>query len=208
MVNDLIITQSKAKSHNGFVKLTGPSGPSVYADTLPVPTADNNSRDGWLYSKSSGTEKFNYYIYGQGSHPITLSQLHNVFFSGAVDNYINGASVPFVVVYTKPTGAGDAGAWYHSKVAYALGNNHLNNIQLGELCFFTCINQPKNIPNNYRNINLSNKIVTGDALGTEEILTISIQSDSGAANTTQILIQDAGFQTHDNRVSRNIKLVA
>mgnify|MGYP003677749328 CR=1 FL=1 len=55
---------------------------------------------------------------------------------------------------------------------------------------------------------ISNKIVTGDALGTEEILTISIQSDSGAANTTQILIQDAGFQTHDNRVSRNIKLVA
>ena len=208
MVKEITITQSKAKNHNGFVKLGSTESALVYAGTLPIPTADNNSRDGWLFTKTAGAEKFNYYIYGQGSHPITLSQLHNVFFSGAVDNYVTGASVPFVVVYTKPTGAGDAGAWYHSKVAYTIGNNHINNIQLGELCFFTCINQPKNIPNNYRNINLSNKILTGDGLGTEEILTISIHSDSGAANTTQILIQDAGFQTHDDRVSRNIKLTA
>lgn len=205
MVKNIIVTQSTNGIHNGFVKLTG-SGASVYADTLPIPTADTNDREGWLFTKTAGAEKFNYYIYGQGSHPITLKNLHNVFFTGAVDDYQNGSSVPFVVVYTKPTGAGDAGAWYHSRISYSLNTNHRNNIQLGEICFFKCINEPKNIPTTYRHIHLSNKQVTGDGEETEEILTISIHSDSAAANSTQILIQDGGYQTHDDRISRNIKL--
>lgn len=198
------ITQDTNKIHNGFVKLTG-SGPSVYADSSPAPTADLDDREGWLYSKSSGAEKFNYYIYGEGSHPITLGNLKSVFFSASVDNYINGASVPFVVIYTKMTGSGDSGSFYHSRVSYSLVPNHKNNIQIGELCLFKCINNPVNIHSTYRNIHLSDKIVTGDGASSEEILFISIHSDSSAADTTKILVQDAGFQTHDNIITRKIE---
>ena len=81
MVKEITITQSKAKNHNGFVKLGSVASASVYADSLPIPTADNNSRDGWLFTKTAGAEKFNYYIYGQGSHPITLSQLQRYYCS-------------------------------------------------------------------------------------------------------------------------------
>jgi len=205
MVKNITITQSTNGIHNGFIKLMG-SGPSVYADSFPLPTADNNDREGWLFSKTSGAEKFNYYFYGQGNKPITLSHLNNVFFTGSIDNYVSDASVPFVVIYTKPTGIGDAGAWYHSKIAYALHNTE--DIQVGEICLFSCIGEVVDVPITYRQVRLLNKITTGEALRTEEILTISVQSDSGSADTTQILIQDLGFQAlrGNHKIQRNIKL--
>jgi hypothetical protein len=202
----MVTTTQKTNSiNNGTVKLTG-SGASVYADSSPIPTADINDRDGWLFTKTSGAEKFNYYFYGQGNNAITLSHLNNVFFTGSIDNYISGASAPFVVIYTKPTGIGDAGAWYHSKVAYALHNTE--DIQIGEMCLFRCIGEVEDIPITYRQVRLLTKITTGTALGNEEILTISIQSDSGSADTTQILISNVGFQAQrgNDKISRNIKL--
>jgi len=205
MVKNITVTQSTNGIHNGFVKLTG-SGPLVYADTSPAPTADTNDRDGWLFTKSSGTEKFNYYFYGEGNLPITLSHLDNVFFTGAIDNYVSGLSNPFVVIYTKPTGVGDAGVWFHSSVAYTIDNTQ--DIQTGELCLFRCIGEVEDVPITYREIKLLNKVVTGEALPTEEILTISVHSDSTAPNTTQILIQDVGFQARrgNQKIRRNIKL--
>jgi len=199
------ITQLTNSIHNGKFKLSG-AGPTVYADTLPLPTADTNDRAGWLFTKTGGTEKFNYYIYGEGSHPITLSHLNNVFFTGSIDNYVNGTSNPFVVIYTKPTGIGDAGAWYHSSIAYVIDSSQ--DIQLGELCLFSCIGTIENNPFTYRNIKMLSVVKTGDALPSEEILTISIHSDSSAPDTTQILIKNVGFQARrgSHQIKRNIKL--
>ena len=199
------ITQETNSIHNGKVKLTG-SGPTVYADSMPQPTADLNDREGWLFTKTSGAEKFNYYIYGEGNHSFTLSMLKNVFFTGSIDNYVSGTSNPYIVVYTKPTGIGDAGAWYHSKVSYHIDS--FQNIQIGEMCLFRCLEQMEKNPYTYREIPLLSKVTTGDALPTEEILTISIQSDSSAADTTQILIQDVGFESKrgNHKISRKIKL--
>ena len=199
------ITQETNSINNGKIKLSG-SGATVYADTSPIPTADNNDRDGWLFTKSSGTEKFNYYFYGQGNLAITLSHLNNVFFTGSIDNYVSGLSNPFIVIYTKPTGIGDAGAWYHSSVAYVIDSSQ--DIQLGEICLFSCIGTIENNPYTYRNIKMLSVVKTGDASPSEEILTISIHSDSTAPDTTQILIQDVGFQARrgGHGIKRNIKL--
>jgi len=207
MVNDISIFQTKAKSHNGFIKLSSADAATVYADTLPIPTQDNNGRDGWLFTKTTGTEKFNYYFYGEGSHPITLSQISNVFFTAAADTYTDSTSLPFIVVYTKLQASGNAGSWYHSKIAYSYQPNHQSNIQLGELCLFHSLSTPSNVPNIYRNIALTAQTKTGEALGSEEIYTISIQSDSSSPDNTRILVQDVGFNTLDGRVYRNIKLI-
>lgn len=200
------ITQETNSIHNGKIKLTG-SGPSVYADSSPIPTADLNDREGWLFTKTSGAEKFNYYIYGEGNQALTLSMLKNVFFTGSIDNYISGTSNPFIVVYTKMTGIGDAGAWYHSKVAYFIDN--FQNIQIGEICLFRCLEEIEKNNYTFREIPLLGVVKTGDALPSEEILTISIQSDSSAADTTQILIEDVGFEFKrgNHKISRKIKLV-
>ena len=67
--------------HNGRVNLSSNEGQSVYADSAPNPIDDLNGRAGWLYKKSSGTEKFNYYFYSQGSTPLLL-KISRSFFAG------------------------------------------------------------------------------------------------------------------------------
>jgi len=204
-MSNIQLVQRTNNPHNGFVKLTG-SGSSIYADSLPPPTSDPDGRDGWLYQKTSGAEKFNYYFYSQGSSAFNLSHIKSLFFTGSVDNWVSIGSAPFIVIYTKPTGSGDAGAWYHSKVAYTISAS--SDIQLGELSYFYAGLKPTHITSSYRHILLNNKVITGDALPSEEVLTIAVHSDSSAANSTRILITDMGFQTHLSKITRNIKLIA
>jgi len=186
------------------VKLTSPSGISVYADST-TPIADEDERKGWLFKKAaSDTTKFNYYFYSTGSHPLTLSTLNNVFMTCSVDRWDNSASVPFVVVYTKMTGSGDSGSWYKSKVAYAISST--KKIVAGELINLYCIENP-NLNNGNRDVELETKITTGTADPSEEILTISVQSDSGSLINTKILVSHLGYKLN-NEISRNISLIS
>ena len=178
------------------ILLTSSSGIGVYADTQPVPTADINNRPGWLHSKpSANTDKFNYYFYSQGSHPVTLGEIKSLLATLTIDTWTNSTSAPFFVIYTKPTGIGDAGAWYHSKRAYAIDVS--KKILLGESVNMYCVNEPSNFHNNKRAIELSTKIDTGSALDTEQVLTVSLQSDSSSGAATQILVQHLGFELTD-----------
>jgi hypothetical protein len=186
------------------VKLTSPTAVSVYADST-TPIADEDDRKGWLFKKAADdTTKFNYYFYGTGSHPFPLSSLNNVFMTCSVDLWQNSASVPFVVVYTKATGSGDAGSWYKSKVAYALSSN--KKIVAGELINLYCVENP-NLKNGNRDVRLKTKITTGTADPSEEILTISVQSDSAALMNTKILVSHVGYKLN-NEISRNIALIS
>lgn len=180
-------------SYNAKVKLTSTEGAIVYADTLPIPTADRNGRDGWLFTKTTGVEKFNYYIWSQGSRAMRLKDLKSVYMVGSVDTYTDIKSIPFIVVYTKPTGSGDAASWYHSKIAHVIADTET--INLGEIVYFHThsILSPSGT---YRHVALNVEIKTGEALPDEEILYITIHSDSGAANNTAILISQCGYRTN------------
>ena len=58
-----------------------------------------------------------------------------------------------------------------------------------------------------RRISLPIETKTGDALPDEEILYITVQSDSAGANNTQILISDCGIETnHQERIQIRLKL--
>lgn len=178
------------------ILLTSVSGIGVYADTQPVPTTDINNRPGWLHTKPTGnTDKFNYYFYSQGSHPVTLGQIKSLLSTVTIDTWPSAASMPFFVIYTKPTGVGDAGAWYHSKRSYAMDGT--KKILMGESVNIYCVNKPSNFHNNKRAIELSTIIDTGTALDTEEVLTITLQSDSGSAASTQILVETLGLELQD-----------
>lgn len=192
-------------AYNAKVQLSSSSGIAVYADSSPAPIPDLNGRDGWLYQKTSGAEKFNYYIWSQGSHALTLENLDTIYMVGAVDTYTSVASVPFIVVYTKMTGSGDAGAWYHSRISYSIDSNQV--INLGEIVqFYTHHKKPSTI-NGYRQVPLHNEIKTGDALPSEEVLYITLHSDSGGADNTSILISHAGYvSNHLNPQYLNLEL--
>ena len=99
-----------------------------------TPVADNNDRAGWLFIKAlAGTAKFNYYLYGDGDMPITLRNLSHVYANISMDATVAPQSKPWITIYTKPQGSGDAGPPtfpYHSKLDYVVPPNF--NAQLGE----------------------------------------------------------------------------
>ena len=188
-----------SENFNSKVKRSSTEGTAIIAGTLPAPTADNNGREGWLYTKTTGAEKFNYYLWSQGSHAITLGRLHTIYMVASIDTYTN------IVVYTKPTGVGDAQPWYHSKIVHAIDSSQI--IMLGEKIQLYSHTLPPNAYYGYRQVPLNIVIKDGDALNTEEILYITLHSDSAGANNTQILISDFGFETnHQNKIDIRLKL--
>tara|TARA_R110002153_G_scaffold214871_3_gene367506 strand:- start:1 stop:678 length:678 start_codon:yes stop_codon:yes gene_type:complete len=194
---------------NDKVSVTSTFGIAVYADTLPTPTLDiADSRNGWLYTKiAANTDKFNYYSYGaaSSSHQYTLGDIVTLNFVGSVDNFLGGTSLPFIIVYSKPTGVGDAGVFYHSKRTFGCNMVVPNNIVGGEPCNWFHGRKP-NLKNHNRFIELTTTTVEGDNLDTEEILFISVHSDSSSGVGTQILLTSIGYNLKDE-IKRNIMLV-
>lgn len=198
--------QQNIEIYNGKVSLTSATGISVYADSSP-PTADADGRGGWLFTKTvADASKFNYYFYGEGNKAVTLDELVSVCANVTIDNYQSGASIPFFVVYTKMTGVGDAGAWYHSRIIYTMDANET--ILLGEDIEMYSINKQAHHHQNKRPVSFNTKTVYGDAAGNEEIYTITIHSDSGAPASTQILVNNVGFSIKKNGevINRRISL--
>lgn len=194
-------------SENDKVSVSSTNGALVYAGTLPIPTLDTaDLRNGWLYHKTAtGTDKFNYYLYANSnsSHQYTLGDLKSVNFTSSTDTYSSITSLPFVVVYSKPTGTGDAGAFYHSARKYLVDLTKTNIVGGEQINFYSGEKTEQN--NNNRYVELSFLINEGDNLDTEEILWITIHSDSSALIDTKILMTHFGYNLK-NEVIRNVKL--
>lgn len=173
------------------VKIGTASGLGVAADSSPAPISDPDDRAGWLFQKTApGSDKFNYYFYGEGSQPFTVSQLNAMSAVIRVDNWQGTSSVPFFSVYTKPTGVGDAGAWYHSRRTYMM--DLPRTVLLGERVCAWSLKEPES--NGIRKISFQRTSTVGDYSPSEEILTISIGSDSGAPQNTQILVESLDLE--------------
>ena len=185
----------------GRVNLSSTAGVAVYADTIPAPTQDDNGRKGWLYTKTGGAEKLNYYFYSEGSTAITLATLENAFFVGIVNNWTNTSNVPFIVVYTKMKGDGqDAGSWYRTRRAFSIFPNEP--ITIGMRTQFQMFdNSTPTFP--FQKVTLANQIVTGPNQIDEEILTISVQTDSGAVAGSSVLISNVGWKARGGHNTAN-----
>lgn len=102
------------------------------------------------------------------------------------------SSVPFFIVYTKPTGVNDYDSWYHSKVIYTMDAS--STIMLGEEIEIYSINKQTKHHKHRRMVSFNTKLLSGEGLSTEEILTVSIHSDSSAPANTQILVKNVGIE--------------
>ena len=191
--------------HNNKVLLNTQAGLSVFADSTPPPVSDPNERRGWLFVKSDAADKFNYYIYGQGSHPMKLSEFGGAWFVANIDNWVDVSSAPFFTVYTKPLGDGlDGGLWYRTRRTYCVASR--THICLGKRQQFNTEALNTNTIYPFEQTHLSNTIVTGPNDPSEEILTMAIHSDSASPLTTQILVAYAGFYRKNTTHSANIYL--
>lgn len=206
-IGNPLITKNKEVINDDKVKLTSAGGMAVYADSSPVPTADNDDRTGWLFTKvASDTSKFNYYIYGNtgSSHQFTLADIKCLHMVCSVDRWDNTQSVPFINVYTKPTGSGDADSWYHSRLSYSINMTN-QKIIAGEHINLWAKQRPE-LQNDKRYVELETLTTNGDGLDTEEILYICICSDSSSLINTKILVSEAGYQLNDV-IKRDIQFV-
>ena len=177
-----------------------------------APIADPDERDGWLFVKAlADTAKFNYYFYGQGNLPITLGDITSIWANISIDVWAETLSEPFINIFTKPTGAGDAGAWYHSKIVCGLQTGE--HIILGQTVRAWAYSKPE-AHTNRRQVSFNNRTTTGDGLPAEEILYITIHSDSGAPAGTQILVESVGYTMYGRtnnpleRIDRQLALIA
>jgi len=185
------------------VFLNSAGGTLVKGDSTCVIQSDAEYRDGWNMVNSTSSTKFNLYVFNGGQETITLGDISSVYFKGYVNRFANIQSVPFMQVYTKPTGSGDAGGFFHSRVnwVYTTGDS----IGIGEECVFWGENEPTSQFTN-RKIQLNNKVSLGDALPAEEILYVVCASDSSATqNEMNATINLVGF--NDTSIKRNFHLV-
>lgn len=86
---------------------------AVYADANPG-VADASYRKGWYFRNIKTGVKVNWYFFDGSIESSTLG----TFSAYAVVTMDNVTSTPHLAVYTKPTGSGDAAAWYKSRKVY------------------------------------------------------------------------------------------
>tara|TARA_R110000737_G_scaffold318816_2_gene329796 strand:- start:196 stop:786 length:591 start_codon:yes stop_codon:yes gene_type:complete len=176
----------------GKNKLSSDGGIASYADTNPNPVADDNGRDGWLWTKitAGATEFMNLYFYSEGNRPITLGEIHSINAVLSIDSYTDATSLPFLNIYTKPTGVGDAGAWYHSRINHTLKAGET--IVLGEIIEAWGIKKDAK-QGNTRQVNFNEQIRLGDCLDSEEIMAMSIIMGGDSPLGARVLVENLGY---------------
>lgn len=168
--------------------------PSVYADgspPVPIPLL-RYGYQGWYYTNSdawvnpapSVRNKINWYLL-PNSATATVGDLRYIRMNL---HLFSRVSTPFLTVYTKATGAGDAGGWYKSKRTYLVANTAASALSNNtNYCFYMNWNgysvAPFTVAHN--NVALSLTTVGGGAVGAfgsgEVLFAYSIGTDSGSA---------------------------
>tara|TARA_R110000803_G_scaffold124302_1_gene192103 strand:+ start:12001 stop:13005 length:1005 start_codon:yes stop_codon:yes gene_type:complete len=194
----------KIPSSKGKTQILLANSAMIWADSTPAPTIDSNHRKGWYYTNTSTNDKTNIYFFDGVQETIRVQDLNSIWAKVSIDNFNSLQHLPHFVVYTKPTGDGDAGPWFHSKFTYTFDSDVI--IGIGEEVIIHSLNNP-NVSFDCRLISMPNVVIVGDGLPEEEILYITIHTDSGAtAGEVKILFSNLGFQSRRQHI-RNVELI-
>ena len=173
---------------------------------LPIKDPSSSPMAGW-YINNAGGDKANYYFYGKSNLPEvhTLDELKYLY--ALVD--IRAGGNLYLNVYTQRQNDGnDAGSWYRSRLNYIIGGSGSTATTGLSLLYVNNGEQPSDIFDSVQRVEclLDPFSSNGPQAGTENILTISIQSDSGAgAGTIEYVIQNVGFKLE--HVIQNFMLI-
>jgi NF-X1-type zinc finger protein NFXL1 len=172
---------------------------SMYADSINGAIADNYGRDGWYWTNNSTTGGSNVYWYSNSTVPqnqMTKAEMDCVFIILALDRVKPAIVLPIVPMYSAPTGSGDIiPGFAHSRWTYTIPSN--TKLNAGEVIMLTIGDSSKvaDIRPELRRVELELNSTNGEALSTENIAYISLNTDSGLKdlNAIQYLLQYAGF---------------
>ena len=189
------------------------NGATLWADSLPAGNpffSDPNGREGWYYDNlSNASNKSNIYWYGNPTtgnlqeNDMTYSQLNNMYCIITNDYVENGSlTIPIMVVYSQPTGTNDTiPGFAHSSWAYALTNLNVPKMRKGEtIMLYTGTNRP-NVHINIPAYPLVLASVNGDALSSEIIAYMSVNTQ-GTTSKIGYLLQYAGYLNSSIGINR------
>ena len=201
------ITQNEDRIGHSQVLLGSSEASQVIADSTITPIADSNNRPGWFLKNTVAGTKFNLYIFGGTQEIIKKSDIRSLYFLGNVDNLNDINSIPYLHIYTKPTGSNDHQVWYHTRYTYKVDLSEVK-LGVGEQCLFYANDRPIDKPRKYqsqRHIPMNNSTVDGELDEHGEILYITVSSDTSAVvNTMQCCLQMVGFETIDSFTENEI----
>jgi len=151
-------------------------------------------RDGWYFKNSVAGQKINWYYFdGTSQGDVTLGDFTSAYAVMTFDA-VSGAAAPILAVYTFPTGTGDAlPGFAHSRIVY---DGVMNPIpEVGKQYLVYAGENPPVHPNLPRiNLPIVPSLSIGEKLPTEQILTVSFGSSSGAGvNQVQFMVETLGL---------------
>ena len=186
-------------SNNLFKVLPILLTPAVYADAsqphlMPATVRAQLGVDGWYFKNPGSTaptaeKKINWYFAAPtdaSTGEATGSSLKEINLPLRV---ISTGDTPFITVYTKKTGSGDAASWYHARYTYICNTILTANTNYNFRALISGESHVGTFPN-YANINLVLDTLTSTPnnplLSTDNILFISIGTDSSAGPVGKI----------------------
>jgi hypothetical protein len=139
--------------------------------------------DGWVNPAPTVRNKINWYL----APNVATSTVGDLQYMRLCLRIFNRVSTPFLTVYTKTTGSGDAGGWYKSKRTYIIADSVGSLTNNTAYCFYVCWNgfsvAPFMVGHSNALLTLTN--VAGGAVGGfgsgETLLAYSIGTNSTAA---------------------------
>jgi len=159
-----------------------------YADadppTIMPPAISALGYDGWYYKNIAKGRKINWYIPTKPANELNAPSLNvndlKMFFSTL--KVINNVSLPFINVYTVPTGTGDAASWYRARATYVVNQA----VAAGsKICMWVPIGGSVSAPSIVGHTNIQLVKDTYSSRGilspTDKILTIAFGTSSGAS---------------------------
>ena len=187
-------------SFDGGVTTLLSSNVYVYADgTAGVPDPLSGT-SGWYYKNSADvTDKINWY-YATNTNPAINPTLTNFTAQYAVID-VRAAGAPFFVVYTKPTGTGDAASWYKSRKVYSVPGLDLTSY-IGQTVFLYWGVDTGDFPTLPRvECTLDATTSVGPQDAAEELLFANISTSTGySAGHYEFVISDLGYEYNNSDV--------
>jgi hypothetical protein len=186
------------------------SSPAIYADSSiapqPSPFLASYGFGGWAYKKASpqaSNAKINWYL----PFPViggTVGDLYGLYYQ-IFNNCLATGDLPFLTVYTRPTGVSDYAPWYHSSRTYTPTANSTAN----QTCqMFMNIKSLSFTPNSIaiqNQINMAEAITNGVYLDSDVILFISFGTNSGSAlNSVDFSCSKIGMITNNFSCEYNL----
>lgn len=174
-------------------------GPAMSADSNP-PFTYHPTIEGFYYSNtvSGGASNLYFYANTQAKQTqYTISQLMNSYAVITLGNMTATNTLPFLVVYSKPQGAGDHAIWYRSKWVYTIPNTaQLSAIGQQFMIYWGEEPSMKIHPNVHR-VEAILTSSAGPALSSETLQYLTVNTDSSATiNTVKAIYQNVGFTTY------------